>query len=77
MLTTIGLLLIVLGWTYQAITLIRGDKTIKPIFVLFYSLGVLFLILEVSPIRFSNFISLNGLSFFISIITLIIILKRK
>jgi len=77
MLTTFGLCLIVLGWIYQLIFLLKGDKKIKPLFVGIYSLGVLFLILGISPFSFYNFISLNGLSFVIAIITLILILKRK
>jgi len=75
--TNLGLLIIVLGWIYQAWSLFNGDKLIQPIFVGLYALGVLFLILGASPINALNFISLDGLSFIIAIIVLVLALKKK
>ncbi len=75
--TYFGLLLIVLGWGYQAWSLFGGNKAIRPVFVGTYALGVLFLMLGVSPIRISNLISLDGLSFVIAIVVLILILRKE
>jgi len=71
--TNFGLLLIVLGWAYQTWFLFKGNKTVQPIFVGAYALGVLFLVLGAS----SDFISLDGLSFIIAAIALILVLKKK
>lgn len=73
----IGLLLIVLGWAYQAWSLFKKSKIIQPIFVGFYALGVLFLIIGISPFSLYNFLSLNGLSFIFSLIVLMLILKKN
>jgi glucose uptake protein GlcU len=74
--TNFGLLLIVLGWGYQAWSLFRGNKTIRPVFVGMYALGVLFLMLGVSPIGVSSFLSLDGLSFIIALIILVLLLRK-
>ena len=75
--TYTGLLLIVLGWAYQVWFLAKRETAIQPVFVGLYALGVLFLILGVSPMSILNFISLDGLSFVIAVIALILILRKK
>jgi hypothetical protein len=75
--TTMGLFIIVLGWLYQLITILKGKKDIQPTFVGLYSLGVLFLIIGSGEVGVSRFISPDGLSLVLSLIILCLLLKNK
>jgi hypothetical protein len=75
--TTIGLFIIVLGWIYQLIPILKGKNDLQPTFVGFYSLGVLFLILGSGEVGISRFISPDGLSLVLSLVILCLLLKKK
>jgi len=77
MIITIGLFIIALGWLYQLILVIKGNQNIQPVFVSLYSLGVFFLIIGSDNISISSIISPNGLSLFLSLIILCLLLKNK
>jgi hypothetical protein len=75
--TNFGLFLIVLGWAYQAWSLLKGSKLIQPIFIGLYALGVLFLVFGVPNADVTNFISLDGLSLIIALMVLVLAIKKK
>jgi hypothetical protein len=74
-LSIIGLILIVIGWLIQASYMFKGQKTIKPLFVIAYMIGVLLLIIDGFM---SNLISLaifNLISMIVAGLVLILLLK--
>lgn len=77
MITTFGLIVIVLGWLYQALAIFKGDKKIQPVFVGLYAFGVLLLILGAEGNNILNFISPDGLSLVLALIVLFFALKKK
>jgi hypothetical protein len=46
MLSTIGLVLIVAGWLVQLYFVMKGFRTIQPLLLLFYGIGVVILIID-------------------------------
>jgi len=77
MLTTLGLIVIVLGWAYQAFAIFKDNKKIQPVFVGLYASGVLLLILGAEGNNILNFISPDGLSLVLALFVLFFALKKK
>ena len=66
MLTTIGLTLIVIGWILQFSSVLQGSREIKRFFVVFYTLGVLLLVIDGYINKLTTMASLNLITLLLS-----------
>jgi len=66
MLTTIGLTLIAIGWILQFSSVLQGSREIKRFFVVFYTLGVLLLVIDGYINKLTTMASLNLITLLLS-----------
>ncbi|MDO8557432.1 MAG: hypothetical protein Q7R98_03130 [Candidatus Jorgensenbacteria bacterium] len=76
MFTSIGLVLISLGWFYQLFKLKRG-KAISPVFVIIYIIGVILLIADGIQSNLIELAGLNALSLAAALAVFLTITKGK
>jgi len=71
----LGLSLVIIAWVFQLLATLKGSKNIQPQFVLFYLIGVIFLIIDgfsagLNDIAFLNLVCLLvSLALFVRLIS--------
>jgi hypothetical protein len=66
MLITIGLTLIAIGWILQFSSVLQGSREIKRFFVIFYSLGIILLVIDGYMNKLTTMASLNLITLLLS-----------
>ncbi len=75
MISLIGLTLVVIGWLAQLL-MMKKDKKINKYFVIFYALGVAFLVYDGFNAGLTNLVIVNLISFVLSVLVLVKIMKK-
>lgn len=72
-----GLILIIAGWFFQMIKILKGDRIINKLFVLFYIAGVALLVIHAYTNNLKSLAVFNLISMFISLMVLLALLRKK
>ena len=75
-LSSIGLIVITISWLIQFGFSIKGNKSVRPEFVIVYCIGVLLLVIDGFTNNLTNIAVLNVASLIGALLVLIAILKK-
>ncbi len=73
----LGLTLVIVAWILQLLSTIKGSKSIQPQFVLFYLIGVIFLVIDGFAAGLNDLAFLNLISFLVSLAVFIRLVSRE
>jgi len=63
----LGLSLVIIAWVFQLLATLKGSRSIQPQFVLFYLIGVIFLIIDGFTTGFNDVAFLNLVCLLVSL----------
>jgi hypothetical protein len=76
MLTSIGLSLIVIAWIFQLFTSLKKKKKLSLNFIIIYSIGVLFLVVDGLGQTLNTITIINLLSLLASLAVMVVVIKK-